>query len=496
MRSVVALIALWVSALAFADVTGPIVPGNLGSLAQLPSIADGTLLGNTSGSTAAPSALTRFTLASAVTGSLVSNYYANVLTSTDTAAGAVNSLALAVNEHVGSGANGQKIAIQGATYVDSASVSSGQSYVGVLGVAQGVAAAPTAALYAINALAVLNSGITGYSGVKGFESDITLQSGSGTANRIGVGSADNGSAVQASGEDAGFDVYAANGSAGFKMAYQVGNFGGGQPITSTILGTSGAYTVPFGVNLSGWTFSTSAFKSNAFNVDGSGNVSGNSLAGTIESTSVPALTLGTSTAAVTYEIIANRAGFGYDTAGPSSGSAAIWGGTGKGIEFIVNGTNGSFLSGTLAMDISGADGGVVINTTAGAAPTGGDKGAGTLNVAAGLYVAGNMLGSSTAPTISSGFGTSPTMGTASSTAVFTVNVGTGGVATSGVLTMPATTTAWACSVNDKTTTSSTVFMTKVTASTTTSVTVGNFNTSGAAAAWAAGDVLQFQCAGY
>lgn len=495
MRGLIFLLALLVSLSVRADVTGPVVPGSVGSLAQLPQIANGTILGNTSGSTAAPSALTRFTLASAVTGSLVSNYYANVLTNTDTAAGAVNSLALAVNEHVGTGANGQKIAIQGATYVDSATVSSGQSYVGVLGVAQGVAAAPTAALYAINALAVLNSGVTGYSGVKGFESDITLQSGSGTANRIGVGSADNGSAVQASGEDAGFDVYAANGSAGFKMAYQVGNFGGGQPITSTILGTSGAYTVPFGVNLSGWTFSTSAFKSTGYNVDGSGNVSGISLAGTTQSTTVPALTLGTTTAAVTYEIIANRAGFGYDTAGPSSGSAAIWGGTGKGIEFFVNGTNGSFLSGTLAMDISGADGGVVINN-AGAAPTGGDKGAGTLNVAAGLYTAGSLLASSTAPTISSGFGTSPTIGTAPSTAVFTVNVGSGGSASTGVLTMPATTTAWACYVNDKTTTSSTVFMTKVTASTTTSVTVGNFNTSGAAAAWVASDVLQFQCTGY
>jgi hypothetical protein len=62
--------------------------------------------------------------------------------------------------------------------------------------------------------------------------------------------------------------------------------------------------------------------------------------------------------------------------------------------------------------------------------------------------------------------------------------------------MPPATDGWACQVNDVSTTSATVFYTKQTATTTTSVTVGNYTTAGAAGAWASGDVLQFICAGY
>lgn len=103
---------------------------------------------------------------------------------------------------------------------------------------------------------------------------------------------------------------------------------------------------------------------------------------------------------------------------------------------------------------------------------------------------GTTLAYATAPTISSGFGTSPSIASNNGTAAFTVNVGTGGVATSGVIGLPAATTGWNVNCTDITTNSATVFITKQTASTTTTATIGNFNTSAAAAAWVASDILR------
>jgi hypothetical protein len=95
--------------------------------------------------------------------------------------------------------------------------------------------------------------------------------------------------------------------------------------------------------------------------------------------------------------------------------------------------------------------------------------------------------SSTNPTISSGFGTSPTVPSGNGATTFRVNVGTGGVATSGVVAMGATaSTGWNCQVTDMTNNT----VTRETASTTTTVTVT------AAAAWAASDILVFNCAAY
>lgn len=110
----------------------------------------------------------------------------------------------------------------------------------------------------------------------------------------------------------------------------------------------------------------------------------------------------------------------------------------------------------------------------------------------------------TAPTISSGFGTSPSVVVSNGTAAFTVNVGTGGVATAGVVALPAATTGWNCNVANRTALaaartaqSTTAGLTYQTATTTTTVTVTNINVgSGAAVAWAASDVLAFSCTGY
>lgn len=96
--------------------------------------------------------------------------------------------------------------------------------------------------------------------------------------------------------------------------------------------------------------------------------------------------------------------------------------------------------------------------------------------------------SSTAPTIASGFGTSPAVAASNGTAAFRITVGNPSGAT-GAITLPAATTGWRCSCDDVTTQSATVFLTKQTASSTTSCTVGNFDAAGASQNWVAGDGL-------
>lgn len=88
--------------------------------------------------------------------------------------------------------------------------------------------------------------------------------------------------------------------------------------------------------------------------------------------------------------------------------------------------------------------------------------------------------------IASGFGTTPAIvnqGAGSGPTSIEVNVGTGGVATSGVLTMPAAPVGWSCSTVDM----NTNIVTRETAFTTTSVTLT------AASAWTASDKLLMTC---
>lgn len=110
-----------------------------------------------------------------------------------------------------------------------------------------------------------------------------------------------------------------------------------------------------------------------------------------------------------------------------------------------------------------------------------------------LGATGHLLFNNTAPTISSGFGTSPTIATNNGTAAFSVNVGTGGTATNGVIGLPTATNGWNCSCVDITTQSTTVFYCKQKATATTSATIANYNTAGAEAAWVASDIVQVSC---
>jgi len=106
---------------------------------------------------------------------------------------------------------------------------------------------------------------------------------------------------------------------------------------------------------------------------------------------------------------------------------------------------------------------------------------------------GKILFSSTAPTIALGFGAGASIVSSSGTAAFEINVGTGGAAINGSVTMPAALNDWICSVayslNDAATST-----TKEYASTSTLLYFGDFTTStGASVAWSSGTAFFVTC---
>ena len=121
---------------------------------------------------------------------------------------------------------------------------------------------------------------------------------------------------------------------------------------------------------------------------------------------------------------------------------------------------------------------------------------------AGLYMGGaseTLLVSQTAPTISSGFGGTPSIASVNGTAAFTVNVGTGGATSSGVIGLPAATTGWNCWVRNLTAQAANRADqdTRQTVSSTTTATLQNQTVStGAALVWAASDILRVSCFAY
>jgi hypothetical protein len=128
---------------------------------------------------------------------------------------------------------------------------------------------------------------------------------------------------------------------------------------------------------------------------------------------------------------------------------------------------------------------------------------GTL-VVGGLLLAGPILSgafnsaliSPSAPTIGSGFGTSPSITNTNGTASIVVNVGTGATASSGVINTPVAAHAgWIALCNDIGNTAG--LRTVQTASTTTTITLTCQNiTTGAATAWAASTLVYVIAMGY
>ena len=93
--------------------------------------------------------------------------------------------------------------------------------------------------------------------------------------------------------------------------------------------------------------------------------------------------------------------------------------------------------------------------------------------------------------IASGFGTSPSISAGYSTEGFVINVGTGGTAGDGVITMPLASVGWNCKFNDPFQHTAESIQTGNTSS---SVTVTNYSfTTGAEVPWGSGDTLAVQC---
>ena len=107
---------------------------------------------------------------------------------------------------------------------------------------------------------------------------------------------------------------------------------------------------------------------------------------------------------------------------------------------------------------------------------------------------GVLADSGTAPTVS-GFGTSPSVPNANGTIAFAINVGTGGTASTGTITLsPAATTGWKVHCEDVTTPTNGI--TKQTGGTTTTATLTNYDWAGVAVAWVASDILRCSARAY
>jgi hypothetical protein len=146
------------------------------------------------------------------------------------------------------------------------------------------------------------------------------------------------------------------------------------------------------------------------------------------------------------------------------------------------------LNGTASVNLSINNNMIVTATATGAAVTG------NFSATAFRDDAGNLLISSTNPTIASGFGTGPAI-LANNTAAFKVTVGTGGLDSTGVITMPAAPAGWACHVLNLTDTS-TAHMLRMTAMSTTSLTVTNSIIGGGNQPFGVANVLLFQCTAF
>ena len=109
---------------------------------------------------------------------------------------------------------------------------------------------------------------------------------------------------------------------------------------------------------------------------------------------------------------------------------------------------------------------------------------------------GHIADSATAPSIASGFGTSPSISANNGTAAFTLTIGTAttGV-TGGTITMPAATTGWVCHCENVTTPDS--FIVSQTGGTTTTIVLKNYSrTTGLATDFTASDVIRIFARGY
>jgi hypothetical protein len=123
----------------------------------------------------------------------------------------------------------------------------------------------------------------------------------------------------------------------------------------------------------------------------------------------------------------------------------------------------------------------------------------TVNATTAAQINGNSFAIAGVPTISSGFGTSPSVSAGTNHTSFRINVGTGGTATGGVIGLPTAPTGWTCQVDDITEAlaATAAFVDRQTASSTTTATIVHATlVTGVALAYGASDILAMSCFPY
>ncbi len=169
------------------------------------------------------------------------------------------------------------------------------------------------------------------------------------------------------------------------------------------------------------------------------------------------------------------------------------GGTNAGFEVVAGATvQFQFFNRNSSAYAVGILAGSALNFQAGTSPaTIMQVGTAALNFTSSL----KLLFSVTAPTVASGFCSSPTIPNANGTASFTINVGSACAASTGTLTMPTANAGWSCTFADITTpASNSVWQTGGSSST---VVITNYSrTTGVAANFTSSDVINGKCAAY
>jgi hypothetical protein len=316
-----------------------------------------------------------------------------------------------------------------------------------------------------------SGGDSTWSAGAGGASDGVSIAGSGGALTFYSGSGGASSGALAGGSGGSISIFAGLGHAGASS-------GGNVVIQS---GTGTAATASLAPSPGG-SVTISAASSGAAGVGGTTGATGGAL--TISSGNGGASTVGqTSGAGGAITITTGTAGATTGGTGAEGGDLTITTGDGS----------GSDTAGDIFVDPGGNDGYIGIGDTNAADVQIGHNTA-RVYVSGEIRLNGNPAVEISAPTVSSGFGTSPAV-TGSSSLAFRVTVGNP-TAASGVFLLGLTATnGWNCTCADLTTQSSTVFLCKQTASSTTSATIGNFDAAGASQNWVAGDVLSVICAG-
>jgi len=121
---------------------------------------------------------------------------------------------------------------------------------------------------------------------------------------------------------------------------------------------------------------------------------------------------------------------------------------------------------------------------------------GDCTAVANVFTCTKLSGVTATPIIASGFGTTPSVVSSHGASTFKINVGTGGTASSGVVTMPAATVGYNCTVTPSAAPQAAAVMYSA-ATNTTSITITNYTlTTGAALAWPASEIIAVNCVAY